>query len=326
MQAWRRWPAVVAAATVAVVLAGCGSSTPSSSAAAARAPTTSSPTSITTSTTSGTTPATGCDGRRPPAAGAYAHVLVIVMENHDFAQVAGHSAYLNGLAARCGLATDHHGVSHPSLPNYIALTSGGTQGITTDCTSCSTGAASIFGQVGDGGWKSYEEGMPSAGFTGASSGRYVKRHNPPAYFTAVASAYKTRSVPMGTVASGALATDLRTGDLPKFAFLTPDLCNDEHDCDVSTGDAWLASWVPAILASPAYQAGNTALFVTYDEDDNLAANHVYTVVVAPSVRPGTSAPDRFDHYALLATMEDMLGLPRLGSAAQAPTMRAAFNL
>jgi hypothetical protein len=266
-----------------------------------------------------------CVGRPSSPPKIYAHVLVVVMENHSYVQIAGHSPYLNGLAAACGLATDSHGVAHPSLPNYVALTSGGAQGITTDCTSCSVAVPSVFAQVGDGGWKSYQEGMPSAGFTGSSSGRYAKKHNPAAYYTSVAAAYRTQAVPMGSLESGALSADLR-GDLPRFAFLTPDLCNDEHDCGVGAGDAWLAAWLPAIFSSPAYQAGDTAVFVTYDEDDNGADNHIYTAVAAPSVRPGTTSAIRFDHYSLLATFEDLLGLGRLGAAAAAPSMRSAFNL
>jgi phospholipase C len=131
---------------------------------------------------------------------------------------------------------------------------------------------------------------------------------------------------MGTVTAGALADDLAHDTLPRFAFLTPNLCNDEHDCSLATGDAWLSTWVPGILGSPAYRAGGTALFVTYDEDDNSANNRIYTVAVAPSVPPGTSSDAAFDHYSLLATMEDLLGLGRLGHAAAATSMRAAFHL
>lgn len=311
---------MTAVAFIAASLVGCSSSV--------RPPevSTSSTGSPTTSALARPERTASCRGRPRSSAQVYAHVLVIVMENHDYADVAGHSPYLNGLAARCGLASDYHGVTHPSLPNYVALTSGGTQGITTDCTSCSTSADSIFTQVGDTGWKSYQEGMPSVGFTGGSSGRYVKRHNPPAYYTSVAAAFRTQSVPMGAVESGPLRTDLDSGALARFGFLTPDLCNDEHDCDVATGDAWLARWVPTILSSPAYRAGDTALFVTYDENDNRADNHVYTVVVAPSVGPGVVATGRFDHYSLLATVEDLLGLARLGAAASATSMRTAFNL
>ena len=95
---------------------------------------------------------------------------------------------------------------------------------------------------------------------------------------------------------------------------------------VATGDAWLSTWLGAILASPAYQGGGTAVFVTYDENDDRADNHVYTVVVAPSVRPGTTSGARFDHYSLFATFEDLLGLDRLAGAAPAASMRSAFNL
>ncbi|HEX3623351.1 MAG TPA: alkaline phosphatase family protein [Acidimicrobiales bacterium] len=265
-----------------------------------------------------------CAGRPAPA--TYAHVLVIVMENHGYTDVAAHSPYLNRLASQCGLATNYRAVAHPSLPNYIALTSGGTQGIADDCTACSTGATSIFQQVGADGWKSYEEDLPSAGYTGAASGTYAKKHDPAAYYTAIAGAFATRAVPMGTPTAGALADDLAHDTLPKFGFLTPNLCNDEHDCGIATGDAWLSTWVPKILGSPAYAAGGTALFVTYDEDDTTGGNRVYTVAVAASVIAGTSSDAAFDHYSLLATMDDMLGLGRLGSAGGATSMRLALHL
>jgi phospholipase C len=133
-------------------------------------------------------------------------------------------------------------------------------------------------------------------------------------------------VPMGTPTAGALTDDLAHDTLPRFGFLTPNLCNDEHDCPIATGDAWLATWVPKILAAPAYQGGSTALFVTYDEDDTTGGNRIYTVVVAPGVAAGTSSDAAFDHYSLLATFEDLLGLDRLGNASTATSMRAAFHL
>ena len=316
---------------VAVVLAlsaatACGSSS-TPPAAAPSTSTSSTPASTTSvaaapSTTAATTGP--CGGRPLPA--AYAHVLVIVMENHGYADVAAHSPYLNHLAAQCGLATNYRAVAHPSLPNYLAMTSGGTQGLTDDCTACSSGAPSIFQQVGADGWKAYEEDMPSAGYTGAASGTYAKKHNPAAYFTAVASAYATRAVPMGTPSAGVLSDDLAHDTLPKFGFLTPNLCNDEHDCPVARGDAWLSRWVPAILASPAYRAGTTALFISYDEDDTTGGNRVYTVAAGPSVAPGTTSGAAFDHYSLLATIEDLLGVARLGSAATATSMRTAFGM
>lgn len=316
------------AVVVALLAAGaCGSSStppaaaPSTSTSTAPAPTT----SLTAAAPSTTAAPSGpCGGRPAPA--AYAHVLVIVLENHGYADVAAHSPYLNRLASQCGLATNYRAVAHPSLPNYLAMTSGGTQGVTDDCTACPTAAPSIFQQVGPDGWRAYQEDMPSAGYTGAASGTYAKKHNPAAYFTAVASAYATRAVPMGTPSAGALADDLAHDTLAKFDFLTPNLCNDEHDCPVATGDAWLQRWLPTILASPTYRAGATALFVTYDEDDTTGGNRVYTVAVGPSVPPGTTAGAAFDHYSLLATIEDLLGVGRLGSAATATSMRTAFRL
>jgi phospholipase C len=310
----------------ALVTAGCGSgSTPGAATATSSTVTSSTVTpTVAPTTTTATGPSAPCTGQAAPA--MYAHVLVVVMENHGFAEVAGHSPYLNRLAAACGLATNSHGVAHPSLPNYLALTSGGTQGVTDDCTACSSAAPSVFQQVGADGWKAYQEDLPSVGYTGATSGKYAKKHNPAAYFTAVATAYATRAVPMGTVTAGALADDLAHDTLPRFGFLSPNLCNDEHDCPIATGDAWLATWIPQILASPGYRSGRTALFVTYDEDDNASGNRIYTVAVSPSVAAGTSTGATFDHYSLLATVEDLLGVGRLGNAAGATSMRPALRL
>lgn len=329
--------AAAAVLGIALVTAACGSgstpqfSTPQTAAgpspsttAAVASSTASTKATATTTTTAPPPPAGPCTGRPAPA--TYAHVLVVVMENHGYTDVAAHSPYLNRLAAQCGLATNFRAVAHPSLPNYIAMTSGGTQGIADDCTACSTSAASIFQQVGADGWKSYEEDLPSAGYTGAASGSYAKKHDPAAYYTSIASAFATRAVPMGTPAAGALADDLAHDTLPRFGFLTPNLCNDEHDCAIATGDAWLSMWVPKILSSPAYTAGGTALFVTYDEDDSTGGNRIYTVVAAPSVVAGTTSDAAFDHYSLLATMEDLLGVGRLGNAASATSMKAAFHL
>jgi hypothetical protein len=104
---------------------------------------------------------------------------------------------------------------------------------------------------------------------------------------------------------------------PRFLFIKPDLCHDTHDCPVSTGDAWLRQWVEMILASPAWQAGGT-LFVTWDEGTG-SDNRVATLVLAPKAAGRTSARP-YDHYSLLATMEDLMGLPRLGKAAGAQPM------
>ena len=273
------------------------------------------------STTPGSPARTGhpCTGAAPPS--RFAHVILIVMENHGFGQVAGHSPFLNALAHRCGLAAGYHAVTHPSLPNYLALTSGSTQGLAgSDCSpgvGCRSGGPSIFGQTR---WRAYAESMP--GHCGRSnSGGYAPRHNPAVYFTRVAAACAGDDVPLTE-----LPRDLRSGHLAAYMFIAPNLCSDEHDCGVAQGDAWLAKWVPRITSSPAYRSGQTALFITYDEDDHNEENRVYTVVAARSVRPGTLSRQRFTHYSMLRTQEQLLGLPALGQAASATSMARAFHL
>ena len=255
----------------------------------------------------------------------YQHVLIVVMENHSFSQVADSSHYLNGLARRCGLAERYSAITHPSLPNYLALTSGGTQGISDDCTSCSTSAPSIFEQLGTD-WRSYLESMPSRGYRGAYAGTYAKKHNPAAYYTRIARAYAREAVPLESPSVG-LLHDLRRNRLERFSLIVPNLCHDEHDCSVTTGDAWLRQWMPRILQSPVYRAGRTVLFITYDEGAG-QDNRVYTVVVSPSTPPGRIAFEAFDHYSLLRTVEELLGLPCLAHACDRSTssMRAAFRL
>jgi len=248
-------------------------------------------------------------------------VITIVLENHGFSQVDGHTPYLNSLAQRCGLATGYHAVTHPSLPNYLALTSGSTQGLDgSDCTpgsGCESDGASIFGQTS---WQAYAESMP--GTCGReNAGDYAPRHNPAVYYTRVAAACARDDMPLT-----ALPAHLASGTLPAYTFITPNLCNDAHSCPLASADAWLRHWVPLLLASRPYQTGDTALFITFDEDDHGEGNRVYTVVVAPSVPPGTRSSAPFTHYSLLRTQEDLLGLPELGAAAEAASMAGAFHL
>jgi phosphatidylinositol-3-phosphatase len=272
-------------------------------------------------------PANDCGTRTGPPA-TYAHVIWIWMENRSYSDIVGNSAapYLNSLAAGCGLATNYKAVAHPSLPNYIAATSGDTWGIADDNPPSSHPLAvdSIFQQVGSAG--SYEESMPS-NCDLTSSGEYAVRHNPEAYYTNIRTACGGNDVPMGTTSSGAFLNALNSGALPKFSFVTPNLCNDMHDCSTGTGDTWLKSWVPKITASPTYQAGGTVLIITWDEDDSSSGNQVATIVVSPYTKPGTKSGTAFTHYSLLRTTEELLGIPTyLGNAASAASMRSAFGL
>jgi phospholipase C len=124
-------------------------------------------------------------------------------------------------------------------------------------------------------------------------------------------------VPLGD----AFARDIAAGTLPMFSFVTPDLCDDTHDCGIGTGDAWLAEWLSQLLNGPQYRDGRTAVFVVWDEPTPMAE-----LVIAPSVVPGTVVSARTDHYALLRTTEELLGLPFLGRATGAVDLRPLYHL
>jgi phosphatidylinositol-3-phosphatase len=250
------------------------------------------------------------------------HVVVLVMENKERASVIGRSdaRYLTGLARRNGQALNAFGVRHPSLPNYIALVSGSTQGIASDCTSCRADAPNLAGQLERARrtWKAYLEGLPGPCARPASAGRYAKKHDPFAYDDAIArdKARCRRRVPLSR-----LAGDVRRGRLPDFAFIAPDLCHDTHDCSVATGDRFLARLVPGLL--PAL-GPHGFLVITYDEGASDAAccgdpggGRIPTVVAGPDVRPGAVMRRPLDHYGILRSLETAFGLPRLGAARSA---------
>jgi phospholipase C len=295
-------------------------------------------TGVTTASPAAAAPGPCGTATTPPT---YRHVVWIWMENHSLGDIIGNTSqapYVNSLAASCGLATDYHVTTHPSLPNYLAATSGTAQGslpATTylDCdvsVVCDMTVGSIFGQGES--WKAYEESMPSNCYK-SNSGEYAVRHNPAVYYTSLSGCAST-DVPYTQ-----LATDLADNALPAFSFITPNLIDDMHDGTIAQGDAWLSSHLPAILNSREYRAGTTAVFITWDEgsggypiedcDNTTTTNsscRVPTIVISPSTPAGTKSRTFFDHYSLLATTEQLLGLPKLDSASSATTMTAAFHL
>jgi len=272
--------------------------------------------------------ASACTGREHPPQ-TTPHVLVIVMENHSAGQTfdSPKTPYISRVARSCGKATDYHSITHPSLPNYIAMTAGSTAGITTDCTSCRANVPNVFRQLVRRGraWRAYEESMPSP-CRRADSGRYLMRHNPAVYFRHLAGTCRTSDLPMGTPARGPLRHALRKNILPAYTFLTPDACHDMHDCPKSAGDAWLRSWLPMILANRSYRDGRLVVFLTFDEGTGAHDDHVATIVISPFVASGTASGARFTHYSLLRTTQNLLGLPLLGHARTAVGMRRAFGL
>jgi hypothetical protein len=237
-----------------------------------------------------------------------AHVVVAVFENHSDAEVlgAGSSApYMRALAAGGARLSNSHGVAHPSQPNYVALFSGSTRGVSGDsCPADLGGRANLGRQLVDAGrsFMGYSEGLPSAGFTGCGTGRYARKHNPLADFSNLpASANQPFS---------AFPADFSR--LPTLSLVVPDLCDDMHDCPVATGDTWLRTHLGAYARWA--RTHDSLLIVTFDEDDSTASNRIPTFFSGPMVKPGTYV-ERVTHYRLLRTLEAMYGLPALGSAA-----------
>jgi len=290
------------------------------------------------------------------------HVMIIVDENRSYQQVIGSPSTLgdpyinNVLAPSCGLATNYHNFSHPSLPNYLALTSGAAKGPAgnTDCPvvrSCPQTQDSIFSQLGNArrSWRQYSGRMPSnCQPAGSYRSQRVMYALAPYYISnPVPSECRKWDVLLGTPSSGALFAALSptTDRLPAFSFVAPGYCNNMHSCPTSAGDRWLQTWIPIIQKSAAYQNGQLVVFITWDEGsgaDDVAGEHcwdsahansslypscrVATLVLSPYTKPRTRTGSYFNHLNLLATIEGMLGLPRIATTSGCYSLRSAFGL
>jgi hypothetical protein len=267
-------------------------------------------------------------GRLP--ASRTSHVVVIVMENKEYDDVlgSGDAPYMDRLARRYAAPRSIYGIRHPSLPNYLALIGGGTFGIGENCTSCSVDAPTLPDQLERAGrtWRAYMQGAPRPCFKGSGYGRYAKKHNPFMYFDSIRESARRCG---WVVPYEQLARDLRRGELPDFAFVTPDLCADTHDCAVRTGDRFLADLVPALLRELGPRG---MLVVTYDEGTSdrgccgvARGGHIATIVAGPQVRPGATGSGNYTLYSVLRTVEDFFGLPPIGKAADARPLDALFE-
>ena len=240
--------AAVALLIAAVLLAGCASRQ-----AGAEPPTSTGP----------------CGGAAPPP--TYAHVIWIFYENASLNTIIGNSAApnINRLAAACGLARHYTGVDHPSATDYIAATSGAVHAGQGDCTParCPDPDPSLFEQVAS--WKTYNGGEVTPCESDYGGDNFDVNHDPAAYYVRIADACRRNAVPLGSPTAGALVDDLAHDTLPQFAIVAPDLTQrDMHSGPVADGDAYLGALVAAIVASPAYRAGTTAVLFTYDEGES----------------------------------------------------------
>ena len=238
-----------------------------------------------------------------------AHVVIVIDENKAFGQVIdnAHAPYLNGVAKRGTIFTDAHGITHPSLPNYLALFAGltNTNGDGCPAVGFSRNAPNLASELlaAHLTFGAYSESLPQAGFTGCSAGElYARKHAPWVEFANVPQAFHR---PFAALPS--------YDRLPTVTFIVPNLTNDMHDAPVPVGDAWART-----VLAPLFRwadAHDTLVIVTWDEgyDD---ANSTPTFFYGPMVRAGRSA-ERIDHYRVLRTVEDMYGLTPSGHAAQA---------
>ena len=264
-------------------------------------------------------------------------VLLIWEENHSFSSIIGSSAApeINRLAERCGVAAGYLAVTHPSLPNYMAMTSGLSYAGApwdTDCSpggACSTRAPSIFSELGREGkqWRSYAESM-TTNCSLLTYGAYAARHNPAVYYTSVRSACRSWDEPLGALDKGALHQALRAGPAAALTTVTPNVDDDMHNGTVTEADKWLAGWVPQIVASPSYRSGRLAVVIVWDEGfgSGNEPSSAPLIVMSAYTHPGTRATLPLDDYSVLRSVSELTGVRPLGQAAHARSFVRAFNL
>jgi phosphatidylinositol-3-phosphatase len=245
---------------------------------------------------------------------SFDHVVVFVFENKEREHVLGtrSAPTFNLLAKQYANLTAYYAVTHPSLPNYIALVSGSTGGITTNCTDCSVDMPSLADSLDQKRltWRTYAEGLPYSGFIGPVFRSYAKKHNPFLYFRSIVDEAKRRNriVPLAY-----LAADTRARALPDFSLVVPNMCSSMHDCRVAVGDSWLRRVVQPLLKVP-----RTAIFVLFDEGSTArrGGGHTPALVVGTAVRPHARCRAFTGHYQVLRTIEEAWGLPLLGASAE----------
>jgi phospholipase C len=281
---------VITALAASLLTAACSSNT-------AGLTTTSTP--AVTAAGSVTAPATGAGSTAAAGVPRPDHVVVVVMENRSYSAIAGSPSapYINSLRAGGASFTRSFAVAHPSEPNYLALFSGSTQGLTDDSCPHTYSEENLGHQLTSAGvtFKGYSESMPSAGYTGCKSGDYYRKHNPWVDFTSVPA---TDNVPLSQWPRDFTA-------LPQVSFVVPNVCNDMHDCSVSVGDTWLKNHLGTYAQWA--KTHNSLLVLTFDEDDHSQNNQIPTIFYGQRVRSG-DVPEHVTHYTVLRTLEAAYGL------------------
>ncbi len=280
---------------------------------------------------------TGCASAAPAPAGtpvapsrsvpSFGHVYLLVLENRDFTSIVGSPSapYLNSLMSEYGLATNYHAVAHPSEPNYFAIVSGSTQGVIDDGVH-DLRAPNLADQLESAGrsWAVFAQNVPAGCFTGAESeggrdgpGTYVRKHEPFISFKSIST----------DAARCARIQDLSAFDpaVADFELIVPNQQTNMHDGTIQESDDFLRAFVPRILTSASWREGGV-LFIVWDEsrDHSVPGGHVPLIVVSSGTVAGFRSAAPHDHYSLLRTIEDGLGLACLGAACSRTDNLAEF--
>ena len=272
----------------------------------------------------------GCERPSPPGGGAprARHVFIVTEENQDYAAVIGSPSmpYLNSLAQQHGLANQYYANTHPSIGNYFMLATG--QIITNDDSYSTIVTADndvrrllAAGKT----WKSYAEDLPSVGYIGGDVGNYARKHNVFALLSDVAndSVQRRNLVPFTQ-----FATDLANDALPDYANIVPNLCNDAHDCSLTTADTWLQNNIAPLLASATFQRDGL-LIITFDEagsDNTHGGGRIGWIVVSPKAKAPYQSTTLYQHESTLRLTLEALGITQFpGAAATAPGTAEFFT-
>lgn len=265
----------------------------------------------------------------PATLPTFSHVFLVVEENHSFTEVIGNSSmpYLNGLASKYALAKQYFANAHPSIPNYLMLTTGQMETL-NDNFSGTIGDDNVVRELVSVGktWKTYQESIPSAGYLGGDAPPYVRRHNP---FSLLSDVQNNPAQAANIVPFTQFATDLANNSLPNFSFIVPDVNNDAHDGKLATADSWLQSNMAPLIASSTFQSGGL-LVILFDEGELSDFNHgggqVAAVIVSSNSKPNFQSQTLYQHQSTLRLVLEALGVKKFpGQAATAPEMAEFFK-
>lgn len=262
----------------------------------------------------------------------FKHVVIVMFENHGYSDIIGDdlAPTFNSVATQYALMTNYDGIAHPSLPNYLAITSGSTHGIKSDCTTCIVSAKNLADSLDavHKTWKTYAEALPKAGATGITYGGvngYVKRHDPLMYYKDIVKSAKRRA---HIVPFTQLAHDVAKNQLPAFSLIIPTLEDDMHNGTVPQGDSWLNTNIVPLLTSPALGT-NGVVFIVFDESEDSdttgGGGHIAVIAAGPGVTPGSTFAGTTNHYGLLRTIEQAWHLPLLAKSATATAITGIWK-